>query len=60
MQKAYAYLGYKKGDFPVSEHVAENHVSLPMYAELPIEHVEHIAKTVLEVLECQPVTPSRP
>lgn len=59
MQKAYAYLGYKKGDFPVSEHVAENHVSLPMYAELPIEHVEHVAKTVLEVLECQPVTPSR-
>lgn len=60
MQKAYAYLGYKEGDFPISEHVAENHVSLPMYAELPIEHVEHVAKTVLEVLECQPVTPSRP
>ena len=55
LQKAYAYLGYKKGDFPVSEHVAANHVSLPMYAELPIEHVEHVAKTVLEVLECQPV-----
>jgi dTDP-4-amino-4,6-dideoxygalactose transaminase len=61
VQKAYAYLGYKRGDFPVSEHVAANHVSLPMYAELPIEHVEHVAKTVLEVLECQPVaTPSRP
>jgi dTDP-4-amino-4,6-dideoxygalactose transaminase len=60
LQNAYAYLGYKKGDFPVSEHVAVNHVSLPMYAELPIEHVEHVAKTVLEVLECQPVaTPSR-
>ena len=61
LQKAYAYLGYKKGDFPISEHVAANHVSLPMYAELPIEHVEHVAKTVLEVLECQPVTTlSRP
>jgi dTDP-4-amino-4,6-dideoxygalactose transaminase len=61
LQKAYAYLGYKEGDFPVSEHVAANHVSLPMYAELPIEHVEHVAKAVLEVLECQPVaTPSRP
>jgi dTDP-4-amino-4,6-dideoxygalactose transaminase len=61
LQKAYAYLGYKKGDFPVSEHVAANHVSLPMYAELPIEHVEYVAKTVLEVLECQPVaSPSRP
>lgn len=59
LQKAYAYLGYKKGDFPVSEHVAENHISLPMYAELPVEHVEYVAKTVLEILECQTVaTPS--
>jgi len=55
LQKAYAYLGYKKGDFPVSEHVAASHVSLPMYAEQPIEHVEYVAKTILEVLECQPV-----
>jgi dTDP-4-amino-4,6-dideoxygalactose transaminase len=59
LQKAYAYLGYKKGDFPVSEHVASSHVSLPMYAELPIEHVEHVAKTVREVLECQAVPTAR-
>lgn len=58
LQKAYADLGYKKGDFPVSEHVAANHVSLPMYAELPVEHVEHVAKTVLEIVECQPITTS--
>ena len=59
LQKAYADLGYKKGDFPVSEKVAGNHVSLPMYAELPIEHVEHVAKTIREVLECQAVPASR-
>jgi len=58
LQKAYAHLGYKKGDFPVSEHVAANHVSLPMYAELPLEHVEHVAKAVREIVECQPVTTS--
>lgn len=55
LQKAYADLGYKKGDFPVSEHVAAHHVSLPMYAELPVEHVEFVAKTVREIVECQPV-----
>ena len=55
LQKAYADLGYKKGDFPVSEHVASNHVSLPMYAELPLEHVEYVAKSVREILECQQV-----
>jgi len=55
LQKAYAYLGYRKGDFQVSEHLAENHVSLPMYADLPVEHVEHVAKTVLEILGCQTV-----
>jgi dTDP-4-amino-4,6-dideoxygalactose transaminase len=59
LQKAYENLGYKKGDFPVSEHVASHLLSLPMYAELPIEHVEHVAKTVREVLECQAVPSSR-
>jgi dTDP-4-amino-4,6-dideoxygalactose transaminase len=58
LQKAYAYLGYKKGDFPVSEHVAANHISLPMYAELPIEQVEYVAKAVREAVECQPVVTS--
>ena len=58
LQKAYADLGYKKGDFPVSEHVAANHVSLPMYAELPVEHVEYVASVVPEVVECQPLTTS--
>lgn len=56
LQKAYADLGYKEGDFPVSERVAANHVSLPMYAELPVEHVEHVANAVREIVECQPVT----
>jgi len=61
LQKAYAYLGYKAGDFPVSEHVAANHISLPMYAELPMEHVDYVAQTILESLECLAiVTPDYP
>jgi len=55
LQRAYSYLGYKQGDLPVSEHVAANHVSLPMYAELPVEHVDYVAKTVREIVECHPV-----
>jgi dTDP-4-amino-4,6-dideoxygalactose transaminase len=59
LQKAYRHLGYKEGDFPVSEHVASHLLSLPMYAELPIEHVGHVAKAVREVLECQAVLTGR-
>jgi dTDP-4-amino-4,6-dideoxygalactose transaminase len=55
LQPAYRDLGHKEGDFPVSERVAKHLLSLPMYAELPIEHVEYVAKTVLEALECQAV-----
>jgi dTDP-4-amino-4,6-dideoxygalactose transaminase len=59
LQKAYENLEYEKGDFPVSEHVASHLLSIPMYAELPIEHAEHVAKTIREVLECQAVPSSR-
>jgi dTDP-4-amino-4,6-dideoxygalactose transaminase len=34
LQKAYGYLGYKEGDFPVSERLAKEIVSLPMYPSL--------------------------
>jgi len=54
MQMAYSNLGYKQGDLPISEYVAANHISLPIYAELPVEHVEYVAKTVREIVECQP------
>jgi dTDP-4-amino-4,6-dideoxygalactose transaminase len=56
LQKAYENLGYRKGDFPVSEYVAAHLLSLPMYADLPMKHVEYVAKIVREVLECQVVS----
>lgn len=46
LQKAYANLGHKKGDFPHSEYLASHCVSLPMYAELSDEDVQ----TVIEVV----------
>ena len=37
VQQAFAYLGYKHGDFPVAETLANEVVSLPMYPELTTE-----------------------
>ena len=34
LQPAFKYLGYKAGDFPVSEHASNHIISLPMYPEL--------------------------
>lgn len=46
LQKAYAGLGYKAGDFPHSEYLAQHCVTLPMYAELTDEQVDTVIKTV--------------
>ncbi len=46
LQKAYAHLGYKTGDFPNSEFLAANCVSLPMYAELTDDQVNHVINVI--------------
>lgn len=43
LQEAYKSLGYKKGDFPVTEKCSEQIVSLPMFAELTSEQIEYVA-----------------
>ncbi len=48
LQEAYRYLGYKKGDFPVSEELAQTVLSLPMHTELREEHLEYITDSVKE------------
>ncbi|MFA5806384.1 MAG: DegT/DnrJ/EryC1/StrS family aminotransferase, partial [Melioribacteraceae bacterium] len=48
LQPCFEHLGYKKGDFPVSEELAEQGLSLPMYAELTNEQVEYVAVKVKE------------
>jgi dTDP-4-amino-4,6-dideoxygalactose transaminase len=39
LQKAYAGLGYRRGDLPVSETAADQFLSLPIYAELQADQV---------------------
>jgi len=57
LQKAYADLGYKAGDFPHSERAASEVLSLPMFPELSEEQL----KRVVVALQCavgQLVTPT--
>jgi dTDP-4-amino-4,6-dideoxygalactose transaminase len=42
LQKAYANLGYRPGDLPVTEALADRFLSLPIYAELQIEQVAEV------------------
>jgi dTDP-4-amino-4,6-dideoxygalactose transaminase len=48
LQKAYADRGYKKGDFPVTERVALEIVSLPMFPQLSEAQQNLVAQSVKE------------
>ena len=50
LQKAYANLGYKAGDFPVTEAAASSLLSLPMFAELTDEQIVQVCEAVRESL----------
>ncbi|GAB4327498.1 MAG: DegT/DnrJ/EryC1/StrS family aminotransferase [Flammeovirgaceae bacterium] len=46
LQKAYAHLGYQKGDCPNAEYLAEQCLTLPMFAELTDEEVSYVIKVL--------------
>jgi len=46
LQEAAQFLGYRKGDLPVTERVANEVLSLPMYAELTDAQAERVASEV--------------
>lgn len=48
LQEAYSGLGYKKGDFPVSENAAEHIMSIPMGPFLKLDDQEYVIKNILE------------
>ncbi len=47
LQVCFADLGYKKGDFPVSEAVSEDILALPIYPELTEVMLEEVADTII-------------
>jgi len=50
LQKAYSFLGYQTGDFPVSEQLSAGLLSLPMFPELTIDQIDYVARCIREVL----------
>ncbi|MBI4721264.1 MAG: DegT/DnrJ/EryC1/StrS family aminotransferase [Chitinivibrionia bacterium] len=50
VQPGYAFLGYQEGSFPVSERLARELVSLPVYPQLSNEQVNYVATTLGRVV----------
>jgi dTDP-4-amino-4,6-dideoxygalactose transaminase len=48
LQECFAGLGFKHGDFPVSERLAAESLALPVYPELSFEDIEHVCRTIDE------------
>jgi dTDP-4-amino-4,6-dideoxygalactose transaminase len=50
LQPCFSSLGYKKGDFPISEKTAACGLSLPMYPELKEEQISFVCEKIREFL----------
>lgn len=50
LQPAYVELGYKRGDFPVTEAYADEILSLPIFPELDDEKVAYVANAIREFM----------
>ena len=50
LQEAMQYLGHREGDFPVTEQMSREVLSLPMYPELDEEDIHTISETILQCL----------
>lgn len=51
LQPAFRFLGYREGDFPVSERLAKEVLSLPMHTELTVSQLEYIAAAIREFVQ---------
>jgi dTDP-4-amino-4,6-dideoxygalactose transaminase len=46
LQKAYKYLGYKKGDFPIAEELANTSISLPLWVGMDKNQLETVSDLI--------------
>jgi dTDP-4-amino-4,6-dideoxygalactose transaminase len=54
LQRAYAELGYRAGDLPVTEMLAKDFLSLPIYPEMPPEGANEVVATLASAAAWQP------
>ena len=50
LQGAFRDLGYKEGDFPITELLAKTTFAIPVFPELYDEEIEYIIKTLKEAI----------
>ncbi len=50
LQPAFRSLGLKQGDFPISEQIARQVISLPMYPEIPADHQNYVVEQIHEFM----------
>ena len=50
LQKAYSHLGYQKGDFPISEMLSDQLLSLPIDPFMTDEQVKYVIENLKEAL----------
>lgn len=46
LQPSYAYLGYKKGDFSVAEHLSRSLLSLPFHSYLTKKQIQYVVESI--------------
>jgi dTDP-4-amino-4,6-dideoxygalactose transaminase len=54
LQPAYAELGYKAGDFPITEAYAETILSLPIFPELDDDKVAYVVDAIRDYYTANP------
>jgi dTDP-4-amino-4,6-dideoxygalactose transaminase len=53
LQECFRYLGYKGGDFPISEKAAQEVLSIPIYPELTLDQKEYVVEKIYSFYQAE-------